>query len=60
MQVAKQTMFVTLPLMFVMSFIFILPMLIKNKTFRWQGIALLTLYVAYVVFLVVDIFMPLV
>lgn len=60
MQVAKQTMFVTLPLMFVMSLIFILPMLIKNKTFRWQGFALLSFYVAYVVFLIVDIFVPLV
>ena len=60
MQVAKQTMFITLPIMLAMSLIFVLPMLIKNKTYRWQGIVFLSVYVLYVVYLFVDIFVPLV
>ena len=60
MQVAKQTMYITLPLMFAMSLLFVLPMLIKNKTYRWQGIVFLSVYVLYVVYLFVDVFVPLV
>lgn len=58
--VDAQSMYLTLPILFVMTALFMLPIIFKNKTYRWQGIAFLSLYVAYFVFLIVDIFMPIV
>lgn len=42
--------FVDIPLMFIVMLIMLLPAFIKKRLYRWQGIALLCLYVAYMVF----------
>ena len=51
--ITKYTVMVSIPVMLVMCAIFVLPLILKNKTYRWQGITLLTLYGGYFVFLTV-------
>lgn len=41
---------VDIPLMFTVMIIMVVPAFIKGKLFRWQGIVLLMLYVAYLLF----------
>lgn len=41
---------VDIPLMFAVMIIMVVPAFIKGKLFRWQGIVLLMLYVAYLLF----------
>ena len=41
---------VDIPLMFIVMLIMVIPAFIKGKLFRWQGIILLALYVAYLLF----------
>lgn len=41
---------VDIPLMFIVMLIMVIPAFIKGKLFRWQGIILLALYVAYILF----------
>lgn len=41
---------VDIPLMFIVMLIMVIPAFIKGKLFRWQGIVLLMLYVAYLLF----------
>ncbi len=47
------TLVVSLPVAFVTSCIFIIPMSIKQRTYRWQGISLLAIYILYIAFLVI-------
>lgn len=49
-----ETMYVTLPVAIVSTLILLLPPLIKKKTYKWQGIALLGLYTLYYVFLILN------
>lgn len=49
-----ETMYVTLPVAIVSTLILLLPPLIKKKTYKWQGFALLGLYVVYYVFLILN------
>lgn len=51
--ITKYTYLVSIPVAIVMLLIFIIPMLFKNKTYRWQGILLLGTYVAYIAFLTI-------
>ena len=44
---------ISLPFLFVIYCVAIVPMMLKARTYRWQGIALLSLYVFYVGYLVV-------
>ena len=46
------TLVVSIPLALVVNAIFLLPMMSKQRTFRWQGITLLAIYVAYLAFLI--------
>jgi len=47
------TLVVSLPVALVSTLLFIIPMTIKNHTYRWQGIALLSLYLSYLAFLII-------
>lgn len=49
-----ETMYVTLPVAIVSTLILLLPPLIKKKTYKWQGFALLGIYVVYYVFLILN------
>lgn len=47
------TLWVSIPVMIASSIIFTLPLIFKNKSSRWQGITLLSIYLLYFVFLIV-------
>ena len=51
--ISKDTLLISLPVLFGFTLIAILPMLIKQKTYRWQGILLLLLYAVYIGYLVI-------
>lgn len=46
---AKQTLMIDLPVCLSVMGIFIIPALLKEKLSRWQGVLMLTLYIAYVI-----------
>ena len=50
--ISKESAFLNLPLMLVVTLVFVLPLLFKSRTFRWQGITMLGIYLAYMVYLV--------
>ena len=50
--ISKETAFVSLPLMIVLTLLLVLPILIKKKSFRWQGICFIFLYVLYIGYLI--------
>lgn len=43
---------VSIPLVCVISLLFVLPLMLKNKSYRWQGIVLLIIYTIYLAFLI--------
>ena len=47
------TLVVSLPVAIVTSSIFIVPLCLKQQTYRWQGITLISIYLAYMAFLIV-------
>lgn len=49
----KYTLIVSIPLMIVLTALLVLPLTFKNRSYRWQGITLLSLYLAYFIFLLV-------
>ena len=51
--VSRETVFIAIPVLMVLSAIAILPMILKRRTYRWQGFVLLALYAAYISYLVV-------
>ena len=51
--VSRETVFVAIPVLLILTAIAVVPMLIRGKTSRWQGFALLAMYAAYVTYLVV-------
>lgn len=53
--VAWSTLWVDLPISFAVAVIALVPALIKGKLMRWQGIAALTVYAGYVVYLCVGV-----
>ena len=54
--VSKDTALISLPLAILTTLIMLLPTIIKKKTFKWQGILLLSLYIAYYVYLFLSAF----
>ena len=50
--ISKQTTFVSLPLMVLLTLLLVLPILIKKKSFRWQGVCFIFLYVLYIGYLI--------
>ncbi len=55
MPITNETAFVSLPLTLLFTLILILPILFKKRTYRWQGIVLLCLYVIYIAFLILNV-----
>jgi len=51
--VSQSTFLISIPFLFLLYLVAIVPMLVRRRTFRWQGIALLTLYAIYVGYLLV-------
>jgi len=51
--VSSGTLFVGLPALALVSLICILPMALKNRIYRWQGVALSAVYITYIVLLAV-------
>jgi len=49
--IGHQTLVVGLPILALVSMLAILPILIKGRTYRWQGVALLLIYTAYILYL---------
>jgi len=54
--ISKETLFVSLPVALFATLLLLLPTIIKKKTYKWQGVSLLSLYALYYVFLVLDAF----
>lgn len=54
MPITNETAYISLPLAMLFTLILILPILVKKKTYRWQGIVLLILYVLYIAFLILN------
>lgn len=50
---SKLTLYVSIPLTLLITLIFILPMLIKKKTYRGQGIAMLSIFLLYYIYLII-------
>lgn len=50
--ITAETAYVSLPLLFLLCVIMIIPMLVKKRTYKLQGFMLLGLYVLYVIYLV--------
>jgi len=51
--VSQSTFLISIPFLFLLYLVAIVPMLLRRRTYRWQGIALLGLYVLYVGYLIV-------
>jgi len=51
--VSQSTFLISIPFLLLLYIVAIVPMLLRRRTYRWQGIALLTLYAIYVGYLVV-------
>ena len=54
--VSRATVFVAVPVLLVMTLIAVLPLLLRGRSSRWQGVALIGCYVAYVTYLVLTNF----
>ncbi len=52
LEISTWTFYVSLPLICVLSVLFVAPLMFKNKSFRWQGITILSIYVLYLAFLI--------
>lgn len=52
--VDAQTLFITLPIALGVSLILLLPTIIKNKTYKWQGISLISIYLVYYIYLLLS------
>jgi len=51
--VSRETVFIAIPILMIMTAIAIVPLLVKGRTYRWQGAALLLTYAAYVTYLMI-------
>lgn len=54
LSITNQSLFVNIPLALLLNAMFVLPLIIKHKTYRWQGIIMLLIYFAYMVFLILS------
>ena len=55
MPITRETAFVSLPVLFILTLIMVLPILFKKKTYRWQGIVLLAFYFLYIIWLICNV-----
>ena len=51
--ISRATLFVSIPVLFGLTLVAIVPMLVKQRAYKWQGITLLLLYLAYILYLVI-------
>lgn len=49
--ISSETLFITLPVAIFATILMLLPTIIKKRTYKWQGICLMTLYTAYYIYL---------
>ena len=49
--VSRETVFIAIPVLLVMTLIAVVPLLVKGRTYRWQGALLLVTYAAYITYL---------
>ena len=54
-QITPETAYVSLPILCVLSLIMIVPIVVKKQTYRWQGVTLLVVYIAYITALVFNV-----
>lgn len=54
LNISKQTLLVSYPLAIISTIILLLPTIINKKSYKWQGVSLLILYVFYYVFLILS------
>lgn len=52
-KVSQSTFLISIPFLLLVYLVAIVPMLLRRRTYRWQGIALLALYAAYVGYLLI-------
>lgn len=52
--ISQESLIVNLPLMLGVVLLFILPLALKSRTYRWQGVTLLSIYLAYMVYIVLS------
>ena len=55
MPITLETAYISLPIMLFLTFVMVLPIIFKNKTYRWQGVVLISTYVLYVTWLVLNV-----
>lgn len=53
-QPIAQTVWIDLPVSFLISFIYIVPTFFKKKFKKWQGVLMLLIYFAYIIFLIMN------
>jgi cation:H+ antiporter len=51
--ISADTVYISLPFLFVISLVAVVPMMFKGRNYRWQGVCLLTLYTLYISYLLV-------
>ena len=54
MPITKETAYILLPVMLLLTNVMILPIFFKHKTYRWQGVVLISVYVLYIAWLVLN------
>lgn len=54
MPITKETAYISLPLTMLLTLIITVPILVKQKTYRWQGIVCIILYAIYIIWLIVN------
>ena len=55
LQISPETAFISLPVLCVLSIFMIVPIIIKRQTYRWQGLTMLAIYIAYIAVLVLNV-----
>ena len=55
MFLSKETAYISMPLVILFTLILTLPILIKKKTYKWQGITFLCIYALYIVYLILNL-----
>lgn len=54
--ITAETLYITIPVAIASVLIMLVPTLIYHKTFKWQGITLLSLYILYYIYLILNAF----
>jgi len=51
--VSRETVFIAIPILFILTVIAVLPLLVRGRASRWQGVVLLGMYAAYISYLMI-------